>query len=110
VSPSLPRIALLGTGSMGGALLAGLVASGVEHGGVTVTNRTAAKAEALGGAGVTSLSLERDPDANRTALDGARLVVLGVKPAMIPELLTSIRPDLAPDAVVVSVAAGVTIA
>jgi pyrroline-5-carboxylate reductase len=95
---------------MGGALLAGLVASGVEHGGVTVTNRTAAKAATLGGAGVTSLSLERDPDANRTALDGARLVVLGVKPAMIPDLLTSIRPDLAPDAVVVSVAAGVTIA
>jgi pyrroline-5-carboxylate reductase len=110
VSPSLPRIALLGAGSMGGALLAGLLASGVEHGGVTVTNRTAAKAEALGGAGVTSLALERDPDANRTALDGARLVVLGVKPAMIPGLLTSIRADLDPDAVVVSVAAGVPIA
>ncbi|GAA2074320.1 pyrroline-5-carboxylate reductase [Pseudolysinimonas kribbensis] len=110
MSPSLPRIALLGAGSMGGALLAGLIASGVGHGGVTVTNRTAAKAAALGGPGVTSLALERDPDAQRTALDGARLVVLGVKPAMIPELLTSIRTDLDPDAVVVSVAAGVTIA
>jgi pyrroline-5-carboxylate reductase len=110
VTASLPRIALLGAGSMGGALLAGLVASGTSHGGVTVTNRTAAKADRLGGAGVTSLALERDPDANRAALAGAGLVVLGVKPAMVPELLAAIRDDLEPDAIVVSVAAGVTIA
>ncbi len=95
---------------MGGAILAGLVASGAPHGGVTVTNRTAAKADALAADAVTSLALERDPAANRTAVRGAGLVVLGVKPAGVPELLDAIRDDLAPDAIVVSLAAGVTIA
>ena len=106
----LPRIAVLGAGSMGGALLSGLVASGAPHGGITAVNRTGAKADALGGAGATSLALERDADAARTALRGAGLVVLGVKPVGIPELLRDIRDDLEPDAVVVSIAAGVTIA
>jgi len=110
VTASLPRIALLGAGSMGGAILAGLLASGAPHGGITVTNRTAAKADPLAGDGVASLALERDPAANRTAVRDAGLVVLGVKPAMIGDLLDEIRDDLAPDAIVVSVAAGVTIA
>lgn len=110
MTASLPRIALLGAGSMGGAILAGLVASGVPHGGVTVTNRTAAKADAIGGPGVVSVALERDPEANRAAVRGAGLVVLGVKPVGIPELLAAIRDELEPDAVVVSIAAGVTIA
>lgn len=110
MTASLPRIAVLGAGSMGGAILAGLVASGAAHGGVTVTNRTAAKAAALGGAGVASLALEDDPAANRTAVHGAGLVVLGVKPGMIGDLLDEVRDDLEPDAIVVSVAAGVTIA
>lgn len=95
---------------MGGALLAGLLGSGVEHGGVAVTNRTAAKADALSGTGVTSLALERDPDANRVALEGAGLVVLGVKPAMVHDLLREVRDALDPATIVVSVAAGVTIA
>jgi pyrroline-5-carboxylate reductase len=106
----LPRIAVLGAGSMGGAILQGLMASGTPHGGVTAVNRTAAKADALHGDGVASLALERDPSATRTALAGARLVVLGVKPAGIPALLEEIRDDLEPDAIVVSIAAGVTIA
>lgn len=110
MTASLPRIALLGAGSMGGAILAGLVASGVPHGGVTVTNRTAAKADAIGGPGVASVALERDPEANRAAVRGAGLVVLGVKPAGIPELLAAIRDELEPDAAIVSIAAGVTIA
>jgi pyrroline-5-carboxylate reductase len=107
---ALPRIAVLGAGSMGGAILTGLVASGVPHGGVTATNRTAAKAAALSGPGLVSLALEDDPDGNRAALRGAGLVVIGVKPAMVPELLEAVRDDLEPDAIVVSVAAGVTIA
>lgn len=110
MTASLPRIALLGAGSMGGAILAGLVASGVPHGGVTVTNRTAARADAIGGPGVASVALERDPEANRAAVRGAGLVVLGVKPAGIPELLAAIRDELEPDAAIVSIAAGVTIA
>ncbi|CAN5171639.1 pyrroline-5-carboxylate reductase [soil metagenome] len=106
----LPSIAILGAGSMGGAILTGLLGDGVETDGITVTNRTEAKAAPLRALGVTSLSIETDVDANRTALRGSRLVLLGVKPAMIPDLLRDVADDLEPDAIVVSIAAGVTVA
>jgi pyrroline-5-carboxylate reductase len=41
---------------------------------------------------------------------GAKLVLVGVKPAMVPDLLAEIADALEPDALVVSVAAGVTVA
>lgn len=108
---TLPSIAILGTGSMGGAILSGLVQPGVEvTGGIRVTNRTAAKAEPLASGSVESFALETTPDANRRALAGARVVIIGVKPAMVADLLKDVAPHLAPDAIVVSVAAGVTIA
>ncbi len=94
---------------MGGAILAGLLAPGVSRDGdVRVTNRTAAKAAALAAPGVLSLSTEDTPDATARAVDGARLVVVAVKPAGVPDLLREIRPLLAADALVVSVAVGVT--
>lgn len=95
---------------MGGAILSGLVQSGATSDGITVTNRTEAKAAALRSAPVTSLSSETDPDANRVALKGARLVLVAVKPTMVPDLLRDLHDALEPDALVVSVAAGVTIA
>lgn len=106
---SLPPIAILGAGSMGGAILHGLVRSG-EAPQVTVTNRTTAKAAALDGLpGVTSLSLEADPTANATAAAAADVVLVGVKPGMVPDLLREIAPALRPGTVIVSLAAGVTI-
>ncbi|NYJ29682.1 pyrroline-5-carboxylate reductase [Galbitalea soli] len=108
---TLPSIAILGTGSMGGAILAGLVAPGVTvEGGIRVTNRTVPKARALASDAVRSFALDETPDANLRAVQDARLVLIGVKPAMVPDLLREIAPQLAPDAIVVSVAAGVTIA
>ncbi len=110
VNDTLPAIAILGAGSMGGAILQGLVRSGTAPA-VTVTNRSTAKADALRGlAGVTSLSLETDPTANSTAAAGADIVLVGVKPAMVPDLLREIAPALRPGTIVVSLAAGVTIA
>ncbi|CAN5431398.1 pyrroline-5-carboxylate reductase [soil metagenome] len=95
---------------MGGAILSGLVHSGATSDGITVTNRTEAKAAGLRSEQVTSLASETDPDANRTALVGARLVLVAVKPAMVSDLLRTLADALEPDALVVSVAAGVTIA
>lgn len=95
---------------MGGAILAGLVDSGLAGDGVAVTNRTRVKADALRFAGVDSYALEADPHANAAALDGAGVVILGVKPAMIPGLLADIAEVLDDDAIVISVAAGVTTA
>jgi pyrroline-5-carboxylate reductase len=107
---TLPSIAILGTGSMGGAILSGLLKPGVEvTGGIRVTNRSAEKAGRLAADGVTSLATSVDPDANRIAVAGARIVLIGVKPGMVPDLLREIADSLEPDAIVVSVAAGVTI-
>ena len=111
MSATLPSIAILGTGSMGGAILAGLLGPDVSvSGGIRVTNRTAAKADALASDRVTSLSTELDSDANRVAVAGARIVLVGVKPATVPDLLREVADALEPDAIIVSVAAGVTIA
>ncbi|MFT4122218.1 MAG: pyrroline-5-carboxylate reductase [Microbacteriaceae bacterium] len=111
MSVTLPPVALLGAGSMGGAILAGLLRPDVAiPGGVRVTNRSSASAERIAGPGVTSYALERTPDANRRAVEGAGLVLVGVKPAMVPGLLREIAGALEPGAVLVSVAAGVTVA
>ena len=108
---TLPTIAILGTGSMGGAILAGLLSPEVVvEGGIRVTNRSVEKAEALRSATVTSLATSVDPGANRVAVRGAKIVLVGVKPAMVPDLLREVADSLEPDAIVVSVAAGVTIA
>jgi pyrroline-5-carboxylate reductase len=108
----LPSVAILGAGSMGGAILSGLLASGTSiEGGVTVTNRSREKAAVLAELeGVISIALADDPDGNLRAVRGAEIVLVGVKPAMVPALLAEIAPALRPDAVVVSLAAGVTLA
>lgn len=108
---ALPSVAFLGAGSMGGAILRGLVASGIPvDGGIIATNRTAARAAELEGLpGVRSIALELQPDGNDVAA-GARIVVVGVKPPMVPALLDAISPHLREDAIVVSIAAGVTLA
>ena len=111
MSLSLPSIAILGAGSMGGAILSGLLGPDVTvSGGIRVTNRTQAKADALASDRVTSLSTDADAQANRTAVAGARIVLIGVKPAMVPDLLREVADALEPDAIVISVAAGVTVA
>ena len=111
MSVTLPTIAILGAGSMGGAIMTGLASPNVTvTGGIRVTNRSTEKASGIMRAGVTSLSIAENPDANLTAVAGARLVVIGVKPPMVPALLAEIAPALDADAIVVSVAAGVRIA
>ena len=109
---TLPTIALLGAGSLGRAILAGLIAPGVEvSGGIRVTNRTsAASTELPRHPSLTLFATENDPDANSQATSDARIVIVAVKPPMVPELLRQIAPVLRSDAVVVSVAAGVTVA
>ncbi|OII43689.1 pyrroline-5-carboxylate reductase [Plantibacter sp. MMLR14_011] len=94
---------------MGGAILRGLVQPGVEvDGGITVTNRTIAKAEALAELpGVTSIALEQDADGNRRAAAAAKIVLIGVKPYLVADLLAEIADALQPGTIVVSLAAGI---
>lgn len=112
MADSLPSLAFLGAGSMGGAILQGVVASGIHvDGGIVATNRTAEKAATLDGLdGVTPIALADNPGGNTDAVASARIVLIGVKPAMVPDLLREIAPALREDAIVVSLAAGVTLA
>jgi pyrroline-5-carboxylate reductase len=108
---TLGSIAIIGAGAMGGAILGGLLAPGVTvDGDIRVTNRTEAKAVLVRRPGVDSIALEADPEGNARAVRGASVVLVGVKPAMVPETLAAIAADLEPDALVISVAAGVTTA
>ncbi|MET0734570.1 MAG: pyrroline-5-carboxylate reductase [Microbacterium sp.] len=108
---ALPPIAILGAGSMGGAILQGLVRSGLAGEGVIATNRTSEKAAELARlGGVTSIALAETPSGNRDAAAAADIVLVGVKPGMVPDLLREIAPALRPGTIVVSLAAGVTTA
>ncbi len=101
------RTAFLGTGSMSGAILRGLLAAGAPADRFRATTRTAASAERLRALGVDASAVENDADANRAAVQGARLVVLGVKPFAVADLLREIADALEPNAIVVSVAVGI---
>jgi pyrroline-5-carboxylate reductase len=108
---TLPSIAIIGAGAMGGAILGGLLGPDVSvTGGIRVTNRTEAKAALVRHPGVESFALELEPGGNARAVRGASIVLIGVKPAMVTETLRSIASDLEPGALVVSVAAGITTA
>jgi len=108
----LPSVAMIGVGSMGGAILAGLRAPGASvEGAVTLTTRSAESAARFDeDPDVVAYAADADPEANRKAVRGARLIVLGVKPWLIHDVLREIADDLEPGSIVVSVAAGVTIA
>jgi pyrroline-5-carboxylate reductase len=97
--------AFLGTGSMGGAILDGLLAS---NPGVTVRTTTSSSTPAR--PGVETRSVAVDADANRWAVSGATIVVVGVKPFAVVDVLESLGDALDPTALVVSVAAGLTTA
>ncbi|MFL0561800.1 pyrroline-5-carboxylate reductase [Kocuria rhizophila] len=103
-------LTFLGAGSMNGSILRGVLAAGTEAGGVRATTRSASSAEALHReTGVEVFAGESDPEANRKAVAGANIVLLGVKPYAILDLAREVAPALDPSTVVVSVAAGVTL-
>ena len=105
-------IAFLGTGSMNGSIAAGLLAAGHDPAHIRATVRSeesrAALAQRLGDK-VEIITTGGEADGNHRATAHADVVLLGVKPYGIVELARDIAPALAPNAVVVSVAAGVTL-
>ncbi|MBM7051955.1 MULTISPECIES: pyrroline-5-carboxylate reductase [unclassified Rothia (in: high G+C Gram-positive bacteria)] len=106
-----PTVAFCGTGSMNGAILRGLLASGFDPAQVRATTRSQESASALATEldGITVLAGESVEDANARAVEGADVVLLGVKPYGIVELAQEISPHLSADAVVISVAAGINL-
>lgn len=105
----MTQLAFIGAGSMGSALIEGLLAGGHPVDGIAATTGSAASAQALHDRlGVQAVALADDADANRRLAADADIVVLGVKPWMIRETLAGLGP-LSADQVLVSVAAGITI-
>jgi pyrroline-5-carboxylate reductase len=105
------QIAILGTGSMGKAILSGLLAAGTSPSNVRVTTKSKNSAEAISSSlGVQATALETDSTANSSISKDAELVILAVKPVMILETLKEVAAVLKPNSLVVSVAAGITTA
>jgi pyrroline-5-carboxylate reductase len=101
------RICFIGTGSMGSAVLHGLLTSGYEKKLVSATTKSEASAVRLRELGISALSTETSPDANQLLAADAQIIVLGVKPNQIVQVLTEIREEINKEAVVISMAAGI---
>ncbi|HEX2162570.1 MAG TPA: pyrroline-5-carboxylate reductase [Thermoanaerobaculia bacterium] len=100
------RLAVLGAGKMGETLLRGLLDTGaVAAEDVVVTAAHEATVERLAAA----LGVAATTD-NRRAVDGAGRVLLGVKPQTVREVLAEVGDLLAPEQLLVSIAAGVPLA
>ena len=104
-------VAILGAGSMGTAILTGMIKGHIKPEHVKVTARRVESADALAKKfGVTAYATDYQPKANSLAVAGAKVVLLSVKPAYLVEVLGQIKDVIAEDALVISVAAGVTTA
>ncbi|MDE1154170.1 MAG: pyrroline-5-carboxylate reductase [Acidobacteriaceae bacterium] len=95
------RIAVLGTGKMGGILLQAFLKQGLfspEQ--ITATVAHPERAASLS----SELGIKVTTD-NLAAVEGADIVLLGVKPLQIEELARRVAPRLKPGAMVLSIAA-----
>jgi pyrroline-5-carboxylate reductase len=103
-------VAFLGCGSMGTAILAGMIRSGTKPENIRVTTKSVDSAKELADKfGVTAFATEYQPNANSLAVEGADIVLVAVKPAYVVEVLEEVRSVISKDALVVSVAAGIEI-
>src|SRR5271168_833031 len=97
------KLAVLGTGKLGGILLRAYLRQGLFAAkNVTATVKHAEKAAAL----TKELGIATSTE-NRKAVHGADIVLLGVKPQVVGEVLQEIAAELSEKTLVVSVAASV---
>jgi pyrroline-5-carboxylate reductase len=97
------KLAVLGTGKLGGILLRAYLKQKLfSPKNVSATVRHEEKAAALG----KELGVSANTD-NRKAVRGADIVILGVKPQVVGEVLKEIKPEIGKNALIISVAASV---
>ncbi|MFM6980379.1 MAG: pyrroline-5-carboxylate reductase, partial [Micrococcales bacterium] len=107
---NIERIAILGSGSMGTAILSGLLKAGFHPGAVAVTTKSQSSADRLQDElGVIAYAQESNAEANSHAVRGADVVLVAVKPAYVASVLSEVKDALVDGALVISVAAGTTI-
>ncbi len=102
------KLAILGTGMMGGALARGLIRAGAMPVSGLIfydihTPRAQRLADELGPDATVAKSLH-------AAVSHADLILPALKPNVLPEALTEIASALTPNQLVISIAAGVTLA
>ena len=96
---------------MGTAILSGMLASGYPAEKVTITTKSQESALKLSDElGVNTISIESNSAANHDAVAGADVVLVAVKPAYVVEVLKEASVKLEANALVISVAAGITTA
>lgn len=99
---SNPTIAFVGAGNMAASLIGGLRAQGVPAGAIRASEPGAEQRERLHAEhGIATFA------SNTEAIAGAQLVVLAVKPQVMKAVCLDLAPHLAPDQVIVSIAAGI---
>ena len=100
------NVAFIGAGAMASAMIGGLLARhDVEPDGVIASDRHRERLDAVGGQFGVRTTLD-----NLAAARQAHVVVLSVKPQVLPAVLAELRGAVEPGALVVSIVAGATIA
>jgi pyrroline-5-carboxylate reductase len=102
----MSRVALLGGGKMGAALVGGLLDAGFEADSVSIAEIDGDRRSAL----EKQFPKVRVVPSAAWAVADADVVVVAVKPGDVPATLETARPALGTDTLVLSIAAGVTIA
>jgi len=98
------KIGFLGGGAMGEALIAGLLRAGlVEPSGIFVSDADPGRLEYLQKSSGVNISAD-----NGCVAKKADIVILAVKPQVVPPVLKEIAPLAKPEQIFVSIAAGVT--
>src|SRR5438128_2497765 len=100
------RIAVLGAGNMGGALIGGIVNRIAPASHVVATTRTAERAAEL----TAKYGIAATAGGNREAAANADLIVLAVKPGTLPKVVAEIRDALDERKILLSLAASVPLA
>jgi len=100
------NVAFIGAGAMASAMIGGLLARhDVEPDDVVASDRHQERLDAVGGQFGVRTTLD-----NLAAARQAHVVVLSVKPQVLPAVLAELRGAVEPGALVVSIVAGATIA
>eukprot|EP00752_Nemacystus_decipiens_P008255 g7382.t1 len=100
-----PTIGFIGAGMMATAMVNGIIAAKVSGpGNIVVSAAHKSSLERLAASGV------RTTESNPEVASGSDVVVLAVKPDIIPAVLREIEPHLREDALIVSIAGGIPLA